>query len=98
LRALGSPETTVQITLAQPCPAALEALRALDGVTASTLLTDGPEGAALPSLVYRTHRPTEINPRVIELLVAGGARIVSVTCAARSLEDVYAAAVAAGEN
>jgi ABC-2 type transport system ATP-binding protein len=42
---------------------------------------------------FQTGNPSEANPRMISDLVAGGARVVSVTCTTRSLEDVYASAV-----
>ena len=41
-----------------------------------------------------TPEPAESNPRLIADLVGEGARIVSVTCMTRTLEDVYATAVA----
>ena len=93
LRAVGSPETTVQIVLAEPCPAALTTLQALAEVTAPALVRRGQAADGLTSLEYRTRDPATVNPRAIERLIAAGARIVSVTCTVRSLEDVYAAAV-----
>ncbi len=45
-------------------------------------------------LDFLTPQPAESNPRLIADLVAEGARIVSVTCTTRTLEDVYATAVA----
>jgi ABC-2 type transport system ATP-binding protein len=98
LRALSSPETTVQIALAEPCPAALATVQALDGVIAPSLGPAGPGAAAGALLVYRTDDPSEVNPRAIARLAAAGARIVSVTCTTRSLEDVYAAAIAGREE
>jgi len=95
LRALNSPETTVQIELAEACPEALAALRGLTGVTAPALLAPGLEASVLTGLTYRTGQPAAVNPRVVEALVGVGARIVAVTCTARSLEDVYAAAMGA---
>jgi hypothetical protein len=92
LRALDSPETTVSIILAEPCPAALATLRSLGDSLAASAESSG------TTLVYRTRQPTEVNPRAIERLVAAGARIVSVTCATRSLEEVYAAVIASGQN
>lgn len=98
LRALGSSETTVRIALARPCPAGLAELRALDGVMTPTVETDTSGNLATTTLTYRTVQPTEVNPPAIERLVALGARIVSVSCAAQSLEDVYAAVMTGREN
>ena len=98
LRAAGSPETTVQISFATPFPPALAILRTTPGVTRSALPALGPGAEQSNSIEYRTRDPVEVNPRAIAQLAAAGARIVSVTCAVRSLEDVYAAAVAAPEN
>jgi ABC-2 type transport system ATP-binding protein len=93
LRSRGSSETTVEVLLAEPCPAALPALSAFDGVIAPTVLTRGPTGSEVTSLVYRTTCPTKINPRALAALIGAGAKIISVGCTARSLEDVYAAAI-----
>jgi len=98
LRALGSPETTVQIELAAPCPTALDRLRAIDGVTVASTRGGVADPLALTAFEFRTRQPTEVNPRAIERLVAVGARIISVTCTTRTLEDVYAAAVTARED
>ncbi len=96
LRARATAEISVRIELAEACPPALEALRALDGVVAPSTLPDGLGGGQAPGLAYHTTRPGEVNPQVIERLIASGARIVSVTCDTRTLEDVYAAAMGAG--
>jgi ABC-2 type transport system ATP-binding protein len=88
LRARTSPEATVRVTLAEPSASAQAALAAVEGV----LLAAGASPAG-DVLEYRTERPREVNPRVIERLVASGARIVSVSSETRTLEDVYAAAV-----
>jgi ABC-2 type transport system ATP-binding protein len=98
LRAAGSSDTTVQIAFAKPCPFALAALRALPGMTAPALLGRGATAEAITSIEFRTRDPAEVNPRAIEQLLAAGARIVSVTCTVRSLEDVYAAAITASEK
>jgi hypothetical protein len=42
---------------------------------------------------YRTARPRETNPLAIARLTTAGAAIVTVTCATRTLEEVYAAAL-----
>jgi len=94
LRAQASPETTVRVTLARPCPAALAALRAIDGVLAPTALPADPSAPRTAELQYRTLRPEEVNPCALERLIAAGARVVMVTCTTRTLEDVYADAVA----
>jgi ABC-2 type transport system ATP-binding protein len=99
LRAFGSPETTVEVLLAAPCPAALTALGAVDGVIAPALVRRGPmDGTEASFLVYHATNPTEVNPRALAALIEVGARIVSVACTARSLEDVYAAAITGGAN
>lgn len=98
LRALGSAETTVRIALAEHCPGAHASLRALEGVTALADLAPRVVGQGTVGLEYRTRRPAEVNPRAIAMLVAAGARIVSVTCTARSLEDVYVEAMSGGDE
>jgi len=96
LRSLGSPETIVRIDLAEPCPQSLIALGSLDGVIEPTELAPDSTSPTTPALEYRTRQPLKVNPRAIEQLVAMGARVVSVTCRTRSLEDVYAAIMAGG--
>jgi ABC-2 type transport system ATP-binding protein len=93
LRAQASPETAVRLELAAPCPAALAALAAVDGVLAPAA---APVATAhgTPVLEYRTTQPVTVNPRVVSTLVAIGAPIVSLTCATTSLEDVYAEVMA----
>ncbi len=87
LRARTSPEATVRITLAEPFAQGQAMLTEVAGALPA-------EGApATDTLMYRTPRPNEVNPQVIERLVTAGARIVSVSSETRSLEDVYAAAV-----
>ncbi len=49
--------------------------------------------AAGSILTYRTALPDRTNPAVVAALVAAGAAIVSVTCTAATLEDVYATAL-----
>lgn len=83
LRAQGSPDSIVQVALAAPCPTALEVLSRIDGVLE-------PEAPSPLLLEYHVHRPLEVNPRVMEQLIAAGARIVSATCTTRTLEDIYA--------
>jgi ABC-2 type transport system ATP-binding protein len=90
LRSQASPAATVHVELADPLPVAstIAELTALPAVSDLAL-----SGGAL---VYRTPDPRAANPRVVACLVAAGARIVSITCETRSLEDVYAAAVGSG--
>jgi ABC-2 type transport system ATP-binding protein len=94
LRARASAETAVTMLLAEPCPAALPAIGAASGLSALAVAPQRGEDATGVELTYQTANPREVNPWVIERLVGAGARIVSVTCATRSLEDVYAAAMA----
>ena len=89
LRAGASPETLVRVELAAPCPAALAALAGLDGLSAPALVGDG----LLSALVYRTARPRKVKPPALAQLIAVGAEVVSVPCATRTLEEVYASAV-----
>jgi ABC-2 type transport system ATP-binding protein len=98
LRARASPETTVEVLLAEPCPTALATLGSVDGVETPQVVTRDLAGAESVSLTYRTRNPTRVNPVALEQLVRTGARIVSVTCATRSLEDVYASAIGDGEQ
>jgi ABC-2 type transport system ATP-binding protein len=88
LRAQASPLTTVRIELAERCPGALATLRAVEGASETADTSDGLR------LEYRAAHPAEVNPRTLERLVAAGARVVSVTCERRTLEDVYAEVVA----
>ena len=86
LRSEASPDTLVRIELAAPCPEARGLLERMPDVTSLTY-SDRAEGGLI---VYRTPRPAEVNPRVISELVARDARIVSVACETRTLEEVYA--------
>lgn len=95
LRAGLSSETRVRIELAEPCPAAAAAVAHLPGVEAPTLVEGVDAGSAASALDYRTARPREVNPIVIERLVAAGARVITVSAELRSLEDVYALALGA---
>jgi ABC-2 type transport system ATP-binding protein len=87
LRARTSPEATVRISLAAPFASGQATVAE---VTGALPIEGAPDRA---TLMYRTARPQEVNPQVIERLVAAGARIVSVSSETRSLEDVYAEAV-----
>jgi ABC-2 type transport system ATP-binding protein len=96
LRAHAAAGATVQIDLARPCPAAWTALQGAPGVQSTrhpgavTATTGDPDRPARPRLIYQTAEPLVVNPKVIALLVAAGAEIVSVTIEAPTLEDVYA--------
>ncbi len=54
---------------------------------------DTPVLPASATLVYGTREPRVVNPQVVARLVAAGAQVVSITCEAPSLEDVYANAM-----
>ena len=86
LRAAASPDTLVRIELAEPCPEARDLLERMPEIT-SLAYSDRADGGLI---VYRTTCPSEVNPRVIRELVALDARIVSVACETRTLEEVYA--------
>jgi ABC-2 type transport system ATP-binding protein len=91
LRAAASAATLVRVALAAPCPAAPQLVASMDGVSESCLVpATNATGAVLS---YRTTAPDRTNPAVIAALVAAGAAIVSVTCTAATLEDVYATAL-----
>jgi len=97
LRRHNSPETTVQVTLAEQCLAALPTLQVLGGVRAPMWLIDESGAPVMPRLAYHTTDPVAVNPLALERLIAAGARIVAVTCVTSTLEDVYAA-VLGGER
>jgi ABC-2 type transport system ATP-binding protein len=94
LRASTSLETLVQVTLAAPCADAAAIALCIEGVTDPKL--EPRIGAAGQVLAYRTMQPELTNPRVIAVLAAAGAAIVSVTRATTTLEDVYATALGPG--
>ena len=93
LRASASPETLVRVRLAAPLAGDAQALVALPDVTPIA----SPSQPAM-EIAYSTPNPSAVNPAVIARLVAGGARIVSVTCETRALEDIYAEAVGARDG
>jgi hypothetical protein len=80
----------VQVAFAVPCPAAASLIAGIGGVFDARLT---PGGASESLLTYRTRSPERTNPLVVTALAAAGAAIVSVTCSAATLEDVYARAV-----
>jgi ABC-2 type transport system ATP-binding protein len=86
LRTRASAETLVRVSLARPCPEAVAIAARVAGVTEPRL-----ESAT--ALVYRARLPQQANPAVVAGLVAGGAAVVSVTCATPTLEEAYATAL-----
>jgi ABC-2 type transport system ATP-binding protein len=93
LRADSSLETTVRIELAEPMAGLRNFLAGFVGYDDVVPLTDSSSTATM--LQYRTSQPRVVNPRILAELIAFDARVVSVTCATRTLEDVYAEAVSA---
>jgi ABC-2 type transport system ATP-binding protein len=89
LRLGATPDTLVRIELAEPVPAARSALER-DARVSALGITDLGEHVYLS---YRTPCPDEVNPEIIGELVGLGARIVTVTCETRSLEEVYSTMV-----
>ncbi len=85
LRAQAGGGTRVHVALAGPSPAAREALAAVAGIAELSVDHAG--------LTYCTDAPQVVNPQAVSRLVAAGAQVVSITCQAASLEDVYALAV-----
>jgi ABC-2 type transport system ATP-binding protein len=93
LRGQAQAGTLVRVEPAAPCPAALDVLRTVPGVDELSMpdgRTAGENGAKID---YCTQQPQLVNPLVIARLVALDAKVVSITCHAPSLEDVYASAV-----
>jgi ABC-2 type transport system ATP-binding protein len=82
--------------LALDTPAALRKLASPETQVQVTLAPPFPASAPKGVLEFATPEPTVANPGVVANLVAEGARIVSVTCTTRTLEDVYATAVTDG--
>jgi ABC-2 type transport system ATP-binding protein len=102
LRRQGQAGALVRVELAAPCPPALEMLRTMPGVEMlrtmpgvdAPFAPDGPPaGGNQAEFGYSTREPHVVNPLVVERLVSLGARVVSLTLHAPSLEDVYASAV-----
>lgn len=86
LRAGAMRETRVEILLARECADAQRIVARVEAVAEVTALSS-------TRFAYRTIEPRRANPRVLAALVTAGAQVVSVTCEAPSLEDVYADAV-----
>ncbi len=102
LRAHFSDEMGVRIEFAQPCPLSLDALRTIDGLNAPQLSSAttlevsenaSESGRENTVLTYRTAHPAQLNPSLITRLSSAGARIISVTCETRTLEEVYTLAM-----
>jgi len=100
LRKQATGETLVQIEFVDACPLPLEALTAIDGVHNPHLKEKKATGSLSTVtqssefiLEYQTPQPKITNPQILSRLVIAGARIVTVTCETRSLEDVYASAM-----
>ncbi|MBV9895982.1 MAG: ATP-binding cassette domain-containing protein [Chloroflexi bacterium] len=74
-------------------PSRLRALASPETSVRVTLAPPYPISAPSGVVEFDTADPVESNPRVIADLVTTGARVVSVTCTTRSLEDVYATAL-----
>ena len=93
LRASSTPETVVRIRLAAPLAGAAQALAPFPDVT----FVAGPSQPAT-EVAYRTPDPDSVNPAIIARLVTDGARIISVACETRALEDIYAEAVGGADS
>jgi ABC-2 type transport system ATP-binding protein len=92
LRTGASSAVGVRIELDADMPSALAALSGVAGV--DDLSGHPAEHGSVTAVTYTTRDPRQVNPAVVARLVNAGARIVTVTTAARSLEQVYAEAVA----
>jgi ABC-2 type transport system ATP-binding protein len=79
--------------LALDAPDRLRMLASPETQVQITLAPPYPSRAPGGTLAFRTAKPNETNPRLIAELVEEGAKVVSVTCSAPSLEDVYATAI-----
>jgi ABC-2 type transport system ATP-binding protein len=91
LRAGASPDTLVQVELAESLLAPTDLFRGLEHL--ATPISDASQGMHIQLLEYRTPEPRRVNPLVLSRLVGVGAQLVSVTCTTRTLEDVYAQAI-----
>jgi ABC-2 type transport system ATP-binding protein len=90
LRAAASHSTLVRVSLAHGDAGLVQCVRRLAGVL-DPLYAASSVGGGL--LTYRTVDAERVNPDVIAALVREGARIVAVTHATATLEDVFALAV-----
>ncbi len=89
LRSGATPDTLVRIELVEPLPAAQGIIERHPHVNVPSVSLTGER----PVLSYRTSCVDEVNPAIIGDLVGLGARIVSVNCETRTLEEVYSAMV-----
>ena len=97
LRQQAASGTQVQVEFATPWHPAPETLDGIAGLAELRYPDDGHLSGAAPVLSYCTAQPRVVNPLVLARLVAAGAPILSVTCVAPTLEDVYARAIAGEE-
>ncbi|MBI3286821.1 MAG: ABC transporter ATP-binding protein, partial [Chloroflexi bacterium] len=74
---LGPP--ALELRLAQPLDGALDIIREMVEVQET-----GPDWVR-----YRSHRPQEVNPRLLQRLAAEGVKVVTLSEVPRSLEQVY---------
>ncbi len=96
LRTQFSDETHVRIEFAQPCPLSLETLSTVEGLSTpqfSAVTTADADISKNMLLTYHTARPAQVNPQLINRLIAANALIVSVTCETTTLEEVYTLAM-----
>jgi ABC-2 type transport system ATP-binding protein len=99
LRTQATGEVRVEIEFADTTPVALDELSTLANLSSPSWLTEHTGNAQdACKLEYYTTQPRSINPQVLALLVKNGAQVVSITCATRTLEDVYASAMGVGVN
>ena len=90
LRAAASHSTLVRVSLAHGDAGLVQCVRRLAGVLDPLYAASSAGGG---QLTYRTLDAERVNPDVIATLVREGARIVAVTHATATLEDVFALAV-----
>lgn len=95
LRTQATGATRVEIEFADTTtPVALDELSTLANLSSPSWLTESADAVHVArKLEYYTAQPRSVNPQVLALLVKHGAQVVSITCATRTLEDVYASAM-----
>ena len=94
LRARATSDVQVRVQLAAPCPPAARVLSHIPGVILAPEAAEAPPSQPITQLTYWTTQPAEVNPRALAALITAGAQVVSVDVGARSLEDIYADAMA----
>jgi ABC-2 type transport system ATP-binding protein len=101
LRSQATGETLVRVEFTEASPLTLEALQTIPGINSPHFI-DHPDASHTSSsdgqlqvlaLEYTTAQPKLVNPEVLTRLIMAGARVISVVCETRSLEDVYATAM-----